>query len=132
VKVFEEAESYPGTSLILAYSPCIAHGYGMNMGIDQQKLAVDTGYWPLYRFDPRRVAAGEPGLKLDSPAPKLPLSKFLANETRFRVLEQMSPEQAKELRENAQAQILRRYAFYEKLASLSIEPVKLTEEAAVA
>ena len=83
VKAFEEAESYPGTSLIIAYSPCIEHGYTLGLGLDQQKLAVDTGFWPLYRFDPRRLAAGEPGLKLDSAAPKVPLEKFWATERRF-------------------------------------------------
>lgn len=86
VKAFEEAESYPGTSLIIAYGPCIEHGYPLGLGLDQQKLAVDTGFWPLYRFDPRRLAAGEPGLKLDSAAPKIPLEKFWASERRFQAL----------------------------------------------
>jgi pyruvate-ferredoxin/flavodoxin oxidoreductase len=120
VKVFEEAESYPGTSLILAYSPCIAHGYGMNKALEQQKLAVDTGYWPLYRFDPRRIAAGEPGLKLDSPPPKVPLSKFLANETRFRSMLEADPEKAQEIQAAAQAQVLKRYERYEKLAAMAV------------
>ncbi|MDB6024361.1 MAG: pyruvate flavodoxin/ferredoxin oxidoreductase domain protein [Verrucomicrobiales bacterium] len=122
VKVFEEAESYPGTSLIIAYSPCIAHGYGLSHGLDQQKLAVDTGYWPLYRFDPRRAALGEPALKLDSPAPKTPLEKFWANETRFQSLTTKEPERAREILESAQAAIHKKYAFYEKLASASVSP----------
>ena len=71
VKAFIEADAYPGPSLIIAYSPCIAHGYDLVHGLDQQKLAVDSGYWPLYRFDPRRAASGERPLVLDSGAPKI-------------------------------------------------------------
>ena len=124
LKVFEEAESYPGTSLIIAYSPCIAHGYGLSHGIEQQKLAVDTGYWPLYRFDPRRADAGENPLKLDSPAPKTPLEKFWANETRFQSLVANEPDRAKEILELAQRAIHKKYAFYEKLAGASTSATK--------
>src|SRR5208283_3262358 len=91
LKAFEEAESYPGTSLIIAYSPCIEHGYDLGQGFEQQKLAVDTGFWPLYRFDPRRLAAGKPGLKLDSAAPKVPLEKFWAMERRFQAITGQDP-----------------------------------------
>ncbi|MGZ5529576.1 MAG: thiamine pyrophosphate-dependent enzyme, partial [Limisphaerales bacterium] len=122
IKAFEEAESHRGTSLIIAYSPCIAHGYGLGHGLDQQKLAVDTGYWPLYRFDPRRAAVGEPALKLDSPAPKSPLEKFWAAETRFQVLSSKDPEAAKQLLSHAQSAIKDRYAFYEKLAAIKPLP----------
>lgn len=125
IKAFEEAESHRGTSLIIAYSPCIAHGYGLGHGLDQQKMAVDTGYWPLYRFDPRRAAAGEPALKLDSPPPKSPLEKFWAAETRFQVLAAKDPEAAKQILANAQAAIKERYAFYEKLAA--IKPVNIPD-----
>src|SRR5581483_12325321 len=104
---FEEAESYPGTSIIIAYSPCIEHGYNLGQGIEQQKLAVESGYWPLYRFDPRRLKAGEPGLKLDSATPKVPLEKFWAAETRFQVLAAQNPERRKEILEAAQAEVLR-------------------------
>ncbi len=117
VKVFEEAESYPGTSIIIAYSPCIAHGYGLAHGIDQQKLAVDTGYWPLYRFDPRRVLAGQPGLKLDSAAPKLPLERFWANESRFQMLAMEDPERSKQVLDGAQSDLLKKFAFYEMLSA---------------
>ena len=78
VQAFQEAEAYPGPSLIIAYSHCIAHGYDLRTGCEQQKLAVDTGYWPLYRFDPRRIAHGESPLKLDSAAPKVELAKYIA------------------------------------------------------
>ena len=83
VKAFEEAESYPGTSLIIAYGPCIEHGYALGLGLEQQKLAVDTGFWPLYRFDPRRLAAGEPGLKLDSADSQGSAGKILGLRTPF-------------------------------------------------
>src|SRR5204863_2376338 len=70
LKAFQEADAFPGTSLIIAYSQCIAHGYDMAYGIEQQKLAVETGYWPLYRYDPRRAVNGESAFKLDSSPPK--------------------------------------------------------------
>ena len=81
VKAFLEAEAYPGPSLIIAYSHCIAHGYDMAFGLEQQKLAADSGYWPLYRYDPRRADAGEPPLVLDSPAPKVDVSTLMASES---------------------------------------------------
>ncbi|GIX45440.1 MAG: pyruvate:ferredoxin (flavodoxin) oxidoreductase [Candidatus Hydrogenedentota bacterium] len=115
VLAFKEAESYPGTSLIIAYCHCIAHGYDLVHGLDQQKLAVDSGYWPLYRFDPRRAAAGESPLKLDSPAPKADLSQFMRNETRFRMVEQMNPERFRMLLEAAKNQVRTRYHLYEEL-----------------
>ena len=101
VKAFQEAESYDGPSLILAYSHCIAHGYDMAHGLEQQKLAVDSAYWPIFRCDPRRVAEGQPGLVLDSSAPKVDVGKFMANETRFRMLDKTNPERAKMLLELA-------------------------------
>ena len=74
VNAFKEADSYPGTSLIVAYAHCIAHGYDLSDAIAQQERAVDSAYWPLFRYDPRRIAQGESPLKLDSPAPKIDLS----------------------------------------------------------
>jgi pyruvate-ferredoxin/flavodoxin oxidoreductase len=121
VKVFEEADSYPGTSLIIAYSHCIAHGYAMQLGLNQQKLAVDSGEWLLYRFDPRRAAAGQPGLQLDSPAPKIPASSYLVNELRFRILEKSDPARYKALQEAAQTEVKNRFEFYQKLASAGSE-----------
>jgi pyruvate-ferredoxin/flavodoxin oxidoreductase len=116
VKAFVEAEEYPGTSLIIAYSHCIAHGYDMADGLSQQKLAVETGYWPLFRFDPRRPEAGEPALALDSPPPKIGLDKYVRNESRFRMVEQAYPERYKMLMDAAQAAIKDRQARYEALA----------------
>jgi pyruvate-ferredoxin/flavodoxin oxidoreductase len=117
VTAFREAEAYNGPALIIAYSHCIAHGYGLELGLDQQKLAVDTGYWPLFRFDPRLVEKGQNGLKLDSAAPKVELSKFMANETRFGILKHIAPARADDLAAQAQAQVRRHFALYQHLAS---------------
>jgi pyruvate-ferredoxin/flavodoxin oxidoreductase len=123
VKAFIEAEAYPGPSLIIAYSHCIAHGYDLSHGLDQQKLAVDTGYWPLYRFDPRRAASGESPLQLDSAAPKADLSKFVANESRFRVVDQMDHARYTMLMEHAQHELTTRFSIYEQLSKLAM-PVR--------
>ncbi len=124
VKAFLEAESFPGPSIIIAYSHCIAHGYDLAFALDQQKLAVDTGYWPLYRFDPRRIANGESPLILDSPAPKAELSKFMQNETRFKVVEQLDRERFKMLAEHAQRESSTRFSVYEQLSKLAFAPAK--------
>ncbi|MEI6243698.1 MAG: pyruvate:ferredoxin (flavodoxin) oxidoreductase [Acidobacteriota bacterium] len=117
LKAFQEAEAYPGTSLIIAYSHCIAHGYDLAFGLDQQKAAVDSGHWPLFRYDPRRVDGGEPALVLDSPAPKISLDKYIRGESRYRMVEQSHPERFKALMEHAQADVTARQALYEELAS---------------
>jgi pyruvate-ferredoxin/flavodoxin oxidoreductase len=116
INAFKEADSYEGTSLIVAYSHCIAHGYEMADAIGQQERAVDSGYWPLFRYDPRRVAAGESPLKLDSPAPKIDLARFVENETRFRQVEASNPEAFKKMMTQAQNDVRERYALYEQLA----------------
>ncbi len=122
VKVFQEADSYPGSSLIIAYSPCIAHGYDLAQSAEHQRLAVETGYWPLLRYDPRRTAAGESPLQLDSSAPKMPVVDFLRNETRFRTVEQADPERFKKLLETAQQELHNRLALYEQMAKLAPRP----------
>jgi pyruvate-ferredoxin/flavodoxin oxidoreductase len=127
VKAFEEAEAYPGTSLIIAYCPCIEHGYSLGLGLDQQKLAVDTGFWPLYRFDPRRIEAGEPGLKLDSSSPKVPLEKLWASERRFQLLTGKDPAQGREVLQAAQTEVLRKFALYEKMSTVSIASAELVK-----
>jgi pyruvate-ferredoxin/flavodoxin oxidoreductase len=120
VKAFQEAESYNGPSLILAYSHCIAHGYDMAHGCDQQKLAVDSGHWPLFRFDPRRLDKGEAPLQMDSGTPKVPLGTYVRNETRYRMIEQQNPEHFKKLLDDAQLGATNRYSVYEQLAKLSV------------
>jgi pyruvate-ferredoxin/flavodoxin oxidoreductase len=117
VAALREAESYNGPALVIAYSHCIAHGFPLHLGLEQQKLAVDTGYWPLFRYDPRLVEKGEVGLKLDSGAPKADLAKFMANETRFGILKNVAPERAQELGAKAQAQVRSHYALYQQLAA---------------
>jgi len=116
LRAFIEAESYPGPSLIIAYSHCIAHGIDMTKGLEQQALAVDSGYWPLYRYDPRRAAEGKNPLVLDSKPPKIPFEEFAYRETRFKMLTKSNPERAKMLLEQAQASIHQRRRFYENLA----------------
>jgi pyruvate-ferredoxin/flavodoxin oxidoreductase len=116
VKAFIDAETYPGTSIIIAYSHCIAHGYDMAFGLDQQKLAVDCGHWPLMRFDPRRRADGQPALMLDSGPPKVSLGKYVRNEARYRMTEQAYPDRFKTLIEGAEERIRQQYAAYEQLA----------------
>src|SRR5512145_920586 len=90
-QAFLEAESYKGPSLIIAYSHCIAHGYDMANGVSQQKLAVESGVWPLYRYDPRRTPKGEPPLKLDYGPPKRKVAEYMRNESRFRSIERADP-----------------------------------------
>ncbi len=118
VRAFQEAESFPGPSLLIAYSPCIAHGYDLKFGLDQQKLAVESGYWPLYRFDPRRIEQGVPALQLDSVPSRSDLTEFMRNETRFRIVEHQDPERFRELAAAAQRQNAYRMALYQQLATL--------------
>jgi pyruvate-ferredoxin/flavodoxin oxidoreductase len=120
VQAFQEAEAFPGPSLIIAYSHCIAHGYDMALGAEQQKLAVDSGVWPLYRFDPRRLGRGEPPLKLDSGAPRVPVADYVRGEGRFRVVEKTDPERFRRLLDAAQREARERYAVYRQLASLAV------------
>jgi pyruvate-ferredoxin/flavodoxin oxidoreductase len=116
VRAMQEAASYPGPALIIAYSPCIAHGYDLALGPEQQRLAVASGYWPLYRYDPRRRAAGQSPLQLDSGSPNNQLQQFMVNETRFRMVEQKNPERYKTLLESAKRQVADRYSLYHQLA----------------
>jgi pyruvate-ferredoxin/flavodoxin oxidoreductase len=116
VKALAEAEAYPGTSLVIAYSHCIAHGYDLSFGLEQQKLAVDSGHWPLFRFDPRRLTQGEPALQLDSGEPKVSLETYMRNESRYRMVEQSQPARFKMLVEAARVDARERYALYAELA----------------
>jgi pyruvate-ferredoxin/flavodoxin oxidoreductase len=117
LKVFREAEAYPGPSLIIAYSHCIAHGYDLVHGMEQQKAAVQSGYWPLFRYNPALADEGRNPLQLDSRAPSLPLKKYVGNETRYTMLAQAHPEAAEALLAKAQEDVNRRWRLYEHLAS---------------
>ena len=124
VKAFLEAESYDGPSIIIAYSHCIAHGINMSTGMRNQKAAVDCGYWPLYRYDPRLTAQGKNPLVLDSKPPKLPLKDYAYQETRYKMLALSQPDEAKRLLELAQKDVLSRFQFYQQLASLDYSGTK--------
>jgi pyruvate-ferredoxin/flavodoxin oxidoreductase len=118
LKAFVEAESYDGPSLIIAYSHCIAHGIAIDTGIGarQQKLAVDSGQWLLYRYDPRRAERGENPLQLDSSAAKSKVQDFMLSENRFKMLTKSKPEDAKKLFAQAQTDADRRWKFYQFMA----------------
>ncbi len=116
LKAFLEAEAYNGPSLIIAYSHCIAHGIDMTTGMTDQKVAVETGQWMLYRYHPERAEQGENPLQLDSRAPTKKVQEFLNMETRFKMLTKSKPEDAKELWKQAQHDAEVRYRFYEYLS----------------
>jgi pyruvate-ferredoxin/flavodoxin oxidoreductase len=117
LRAFREAEAYDGPSLILAYSPCIAHGIDLREGLAQQYRAVASGAWPLLRYDPVLRAAGENPFLLDSPRPQIPLSAFTGRELRFTMLERADPLEAERLADLAQQAVQRRFATYEEMAT---------------
>jgi pyruvate-ferredoxin/flavodoxin oxidoreductase len=116
IKAFLEAEAHPGPSLIIAYSQCIAHGIDMAKGMHQQKLAVDSGYWPLYRYNPQLVEENKNPFQLDSSDPKIPLQDYIYTEGRYRMLQQSEPEVAKFLLGQAQKAVSRHWQQYKQLA----------------
>lgn len=118
LKAFVEADAYEGPSLIIAYSHCIAHGVDMKMGLNQQKLAVASGAWTLYRYDPRLAAAGKNPLQLDSKAPSIKVSEYAYNETRYRMLLQSDEERAEMLMTEAQEDADRRWSLIEQMAAM--------------
>jgi len=118
LKVFQEAESYNGPSLIIAYSHCIAHGIEMNKGLEQQKLAVESGIWPLYRFDPRLSAEGKNPLQIDSKEPSIPVSQYAYNETRYRMLVNRDEERAQMLMQSAQNQVNEKWKLLKRSAGI--------------
>jgi pyruvate-ferredoxin/flavodoxin oxidoreductase len=124
VRAFLEAEAYDGPSLIIAYSHCIAHGYDLKHGLEQQKAAVQSGHWPLMRYNPDLVKQGKNPLILDSKAPSLTLDKFENNETRFTMLTHSDPEAAKRLLDTAQAEVTARWRLYEHWAAMPGSGVK--------
>jgi pyruvate-ferredoxin/flavodoxin oxidoreductase len=119
LRAFREAEAYPGPSLIIAYSHCIAHGYDLRYGMDQQKAAVLSGHWPLFRYNPELAREGRPTLELDSKAPSVPLKKYAYNETRYTMLAHSDPETARRLLEQAQEDVQARWRVYEQWAARS-------------
>ncbi len=128
VKAVLEAEAYNGPSLIIAYSHCIAHGIDMEKGMESQKAAVESGHWPLFRFNPVLAHEGKNPLKLDSKAPKIPFKQYAYMETRYKMLTKSKPEEAKRLIELAQEDTTSRWHLYEQMANLKYDLNKSTEE----
>ena len=118
VRAFHEAADHPGVSLIIAYSPCIAHGIDMSTMLQQQRLASETGYWPLYRYDPAREEAGGHALHLDARPPTRPFVDFARSEGRFATLERTDPATAARLFDAAQADIDNRWHLYEQMVNV--------------
>jgi pyruvate-ferredoxin/flavodoxin oxidoreductase len=116
-KALLEADAWPGPSLVIAYSTCIAHGIDMSKSMSHQRDAVKSGYWPLYRFQPSEIEEGQP-FKLDSHAPSVPVADFVATETRFAILHRTDPARANELAELLQADADERWRYYEQLAAM--------------
>ncbi|MEH6593347.1 MAG: thiamine pyrophosphate-dependent enzyme, partial [Halioglobus sp.] len=115
---FIEAEAHEGPSLIIAFSPCIAHGVDMSFNHRQQQLAVKSGHWPLIRFNPGNIERGKPPLKLDSPAPSIPYREYVQTETRFNMLWHTHPDVAETLLAKEQEHVNQRYHYYKQLSQL--------------
>ncbi|MEZ5504045.1 MAG: pyruvate:ferredoxin (flavodoxin) oxidoreductase [Halioglobus sp.] len=118
LNAFLEAEAHPGPSLIIAFSPCIAHGVDMSCNHRQQDMAVKSGHWPLFRFDPKHIAQGKPPMKMDSRAPSMPYRDYVQTETRFNMLWHSHPEIAEALVEQEQRFVNHRYSIYQQLSQL--------------
>jgi pyruvate-ferredoxin/flavodoxin oxidoreductase len=128
IKAFREAEAFKGPSLILAYSHCIAHGYDMAYGLEQQKAAVQSAYWPLLRYNPSLKEQGLSPMQLDSRPPAIPLEKYVYNETRYTMLAHSNPQEAKRLLKLAQKDVEDRWHSYQELAAAPPSPSKPKEE----
>jgi pyruvate-ferredoxin/flavodoxin oxidoreductase len=122
LKAFLEAEAYDGPALIIAYSHCVAHGINMTTAMQNQKAAVNSGQWLLYRFHPERARRGENPLQLDSPPPRLKVAEYLNLENRFRMLTKSKPEEARKYFEQAQLDLETRWRLYEYLAARPLTP----------
>lgn len=127
LKAFMEAESYPGPSVIIAYSPCIAHGVDLAYNLQQQELALKSGHWNLFRYDPRRTEQGKNPLQLDSAKPSIPYVDFAKTEMRFSMLQRSQPDRSRELFGQAEKDAHERYEHYKKLSEITYE----NEDAAI-
>ena len=116
-----EAESYDGPSLVIAYSPCIAHGYDLAKSLEQSKLAVQSGHWPMYRYDPRLAVQGQNPLIIESKEPSIPMSQYAYNETRYKMLIQMNEDRAEDLMKEAQHDAKSRWTLYQQMAAMHYE-----------
>ncbi len=122
LKAILEAEAYDGPSLIIAYSHCINHGIDMRKGLDQQKAAVNSGFWPLYRYNPDLAEAGKNPLTVDSKDPSIPLSDYVYNETRYRMLVQVDEQRAEMLLKNAQEDVRKKMDLIRQMAAIQYKP----------
>jgi pyruvate-ferredoxin/flavodoxin oxidoreductase len=127
VKAFVEAEKFNGPSIIIAYSHCIAHGFNLTNGYEEQKKAVNCGHWPLYRFNPELLEQGKNPFLLDSKAPSIDLAEYIYNETRYKTLQQSQPEVAAKLLELAKKDVAQKFSLIEKLANLTCDCAPKTE-----
>ena len=118
VQAFEEAEAFDGPALIIAFGPCVAHGYDLTHSLEQQKLAVQSGYWPLFRYNPARAAAGENPLVLDSKPPSLPLTEYFGAEPRFDHLTHAESDADRALLHEAEADVAARWNLYAQFAAM--------------
>jgi pyruvate-ferredoxin/flavodoxin oxidoreductase len=116
LRTFIDAEAHEGPALIIAYAPCIAHGVDLSFNHRQQDLAVKSGHWPLFRFDPRLAEAGGNPFKLDSAAPSQPVKAFMESETRFAMLQRSHPDAAQRFLQQAQQDAERRFKMYQDMA----------------
>lgn len=121
LRAFLEAEAYDGPSLIIAYSPCISHGVDLSNNLRQQNLAVNSGHWPLFRYDPRKAEKGEHPLHMDSKPPSIPYRDFASTETRFSVLQRIDPDAAEHYYRRAQKEVESRFKLYDQLAHLAVD-----------
>jgi len=120
VRAFKEAEAYSGPSLLIGYSHCINHGIDMSTGTELHKDAVDSGFWPLYRYDPTLAAQGKNPLQLDSKVPTKDVEEFMYKQTRFRSLRQSDPARAEMLLGALRKDVAARWKFYEQMANLDL------------
>ncbi len=120
IKALQEAEAFDGPSLVIAYSHCIAHGIDMAKGMEQQNLATESGYWPLYRYNPLLAKDGKNPLQLDSKAPKIPLKDYVYNENRYKLLTRTNPAAAEKLLEQAQENVWQRWEKYEQMSKQTV------------
>ncbi len=129
LNAFLEADAYDGPALIIAYSHCINHGYDLSKGLEQQKLAVASGIWPLYRFNPDLAEQGKNPLVIDSKAPSIPVEQYAYNETRYRMLLHSNEQRAEMLMKQAQQDVDKRWKMYQQMASMHYDGNGSTEEA---
>jgi pyruvate-ferredoxin/flavodoxin oxidoreductase len=127
LRAFREADAYNGPSIIIAYSHCINHGINMTLGLKQQELAVKSGVWPLYRYNPDLLKEGKNPLQLDYKEPSIPVKDFAYNETRYRMLTQTNEERAEKLLKLAQGDALERWQKYSQMAAVQYEKPQSVE-----